>query len=422
MQRGSIVKFLLGAASALLVLFLVYQLPPVHQRLSWRVDFALTYLRGVISPAGALPTARPLPTSPATATAPVAPAPTTPPAATPLPSEPPTLVPPTEAPTATATPIPDTVRLDPPKFEQQAINDCGPATLSAYLRFYGWEGDQQTIADLVKPDPEDRNVNVDELQYFVQTKAGWAKFQYRVGMDVERLKRFLAAGIPVMIEEGMRIDQSYWPNDDLWAGHYLLITGYDDPAKSFITQDSFYGPNRAVTYTELERNWETFNHVLLLVYLPDMEDTVKAILGPDWDVDANRQNALDAAQAKTQSDLKDAFAWFNAGTNLTYFERYSDAAKSYDQARSIGLPQRMLRYQFGPFIAYFHTSRSQDLADLVDYALHVTPMSEEALMWHGWVLYRAGDRAGAESEFKKALAINPGYLDAQYGLNFLASN
>ena len=26
-----------------------------------------------------------------------------------------------------------------------------------------------------------------------------------------------------------------------------------------------------------------------------------------------------------------------------------------------GLPQRMLRYQFGPFFAYFHTGRIDDL-------------------------------------------------------------
>jgi hypothetical protein len=44
---------------------------------------------------------------------------------------------------------------------------------------------------------------------------------------------------------------------------------------------------------------------------------------------------------------KNAFAWFNQGTNLTYFQRYSEAAQAYDTARSIGLPQRLLRYQFG---------------------------------------------------------------------------
>ena len=51
---------------------------------------------------------------------------------------------------------------------------------------------------------------------------------------------------------------------------------------------------------------------------------------------------------------------------------------SYDQARKLGLPQRMLRYQFGPFMAYFHTQRNDDLMTLTEYALKITPNSEEA--------------------------------------------
>jgi hypothetical protein len=422
MQRSFIVKFLLGAGSAILVIFLIYQLPPVHERLFWRVDFALTYLRGVISPPGALPTMRPIPTQTQPAPAATAtPGPSAAPAGSLATGTPEPSVTPPE-PTPVPTQIPASASVEPPKFEVQGPNNCGPATLSAYLRFYGWDGNQQSVADLVKPNPDDRNVNVEELTYFVHTKVGWLNMEYRVGMDVAHIKQFLAVGMPVMIEEGMRLDQSYWPDDDLWAGHYLFITGYDDAKNSFITQDSFYGPNRPVTYAELDRNWHVFNRVLIMIYPPDMEDSVKSILGDNWDPDANRQHALDTAQAEAKANPKDPYAWFNAGTNLAYFTRYSDAADAYDQARSLGLPQRMLRYQFGPFIAYFNTGRMQDLNDLVTYALHVTPTSEEALLWQGWSLYRAGDKAGAEASFKKALSQNSSYQDAKYAINFLAHN
>jgi len=73
------------------------------------------------------------------------------------------------------------------------------------------------------------------------------------------------------------------------------------------------------------------------------------------------QHALEIAQAETQANPKDAYAWFNLGSNLVYFEKYTEAAHAYDSARQIGLPQRMLRYQFGPFIAYFHAARYDDL-------------------------------------------------------------
>src|SRR5512139_3215297 len=51
------------AALAILVLLAgaAYRLPPVHDRLSWRVDFAMTYIRGLIHPIQAMPTALPKP-------------------------------------------------------------------------------------------------------------------------------------------------------------------------------------------------------------------------------------------------------------------------------------------------------------------------------------------------------------------------
>ena len=57
-----------------------------------------------------------------------------------------------------------------------------------YLRFYGWEGDQETITEVIKPFREDRNVNVEELAYYVRNYAGWLKIEYRVGGDLETLK------------------------------------------------------------------------------------------------------------------------------------------------------------------------------------------------------------------------------------------
>jgi tetratricopeptide (TPR) repeat protein len=110
------------------------------------------------------------------------------------------------------------------------------------------------------------------------------------------------------------------------------------------------------------------------------------------------------------------------GTNLVYFEKYSQAAMAYDKAREHGLPQRMLRYQFGPFFAYFHTNRIEDLLVLTDYALDRTPNSEEAMLWRAWAFYRQGDTAESEKLFLQAMDARPGYTDAQYGLDFIHNN
>lgn len=411
-QRQHRALWLLGLVALVL---LVYRLPGVYSRLAWRLDFALAYLRGLINPVEQVPT--PLPkaetfTVRLTPTVPVA-SPTT--AASPTPLATPTAVP-------SPTPLPVSVSLPAPQWEKQDINNCGPAALAMHLRFFGWEGDQETIAQIIKPYREDRNVNVEELAYYVRNYAGWLHIQYRVGGDLNLLKRILAAGLPVMIEETFYFEEPFWINDDLWAAHYQLLTGYDESQQVFTAQDSFHGPNQSVPYSQVDSYWQAFNRVYILIYLPHQETTVKEILGDHWDVDYNRQHALAVALAETQREPENAFAWFNLGTNLVYFERYIEATDAYDRARQIGLPQRMLRYQFGPFMAYFHTGQIEELIALTEYALKITPNSEEALLWHGWAMYRKGNIAQALKDFQQALTENPNYVDAQYALDFVRQN
>jgi tetratricopeptide (TPR) repeat protein len=415
MRRSILAKLGLVIMGLPVAALLLYQVPSVNNRLEWRLDVAQTYLRGVINPVEAMPTSLPQPAVAVTLLPSETPTVDLTPPATPTPG-------PTATPTPSPTPLPESVSLPAPAWEKQDPNNCGPATMALYMRTFGWEGTQDDIAQLLKPQTDDRNVNVEELVYFVRTRAGWLNAEYRVGGDVERLKAFLAAGIPIMIEEGFLLDETYWPNDDKWAGHYLLLTGYDDARQVFTGQDTFRGADQAVPYQTVLDQWQAFNYVYIILFRPDQAETVKAILGEDWDPDANRQNALELAQAQTETDPQDAYAWFNLGSNQVYFEQYGEAARSYDKARDLGLPQRMLRYQFGPFFAYFFSGRNQDLMALVDYALQRTPNSEEALLWRGWGKYRDGKKAEAIADFNAALQENPFYQDAQYALDFVSTN
>jgi hypothetical protein len=95
---------------------------------------------------------------------------------------------------------------------------------------------------------------------------------------------------------------------------------------------------------------------------------------------------------------------------------------AYDKARELGLPQRMFRYQFGPFLANFHAQRTDDLLALTEYALQRTEMSEETWLWNGWALYRSGNTPKAVESWRKALSVRPGYEDALYALSFVGAS
>jgi len=399
----------------LLVGLLVFQIPAVKERALWGYIQAEAYLRGVINPAGQIPT--PLPTAVTENTS----LPTATFSPTPTATQTPEAVQATALPTPSPTALPSQAYLEPPEWERQDINGCGPATLSMYLRYYGWEGNQHSIDDVIKPDRADRNVNVEELAFYTWNYAGWLNLIYRVGGEIETLKALIANGIPVMIEEGDELAEQYWPDDDKWAGHFLLLTGYDDTQGAFYAQDTFRQADRMVSYEKTDERWKPFNRVYIVIFLPHQEELVKSILGSDWDIQTNRQKALDMAQAEIDQNAQDSLAWFNLGSNLTYFERYLEAAEAYDQARILGLPQRMLRYQFGPFHAYFQTQRYEDLLALADHTLQVTPNSEEGLLWKGWALYALGDNQGAIDAFRKSYQSNPTSHDASYALEFMGA-
>lgn len=401
-------RWLLAPAALLLLALLVYQIPAVKLAVDWRTEKMGLYVKNVVNPPGPVPTALPF----------------TPPPATPFPSptRPVGTLEASPTPTPTLPPLPAQVSLASPPYEKQTPNNCGPATLSMAMHMYGWTGTQADIAAQIKPVLQDRNVNPEELVYYVRNNAGWLNIEYRVGGSIDLLRRMLAANYPVIVEGTTALDpnDALGPNDDLWAAHYLLLTGYDDTAQTFTVQDSYHGADRTVSYDQLKEEWKPFNYLYLFFYVPGEEPEIQSILDADWDPEANRQRALEASQAAAQADPNDAYAWFNLGSNQVYFERYDEAGVSYDKARQIGLPLRMFRYQFGPFIAYFQSSRIDDLLALTDYARGVTEMSEETWLWYGWGLYRKNDLTGARKAWDKALSIHPGYTDAEYAINFLS--
>src|SRR6185503_12236839 len=237
---------------------------------------------------------------------------------------------PTVPPTAPATPAPTptpitlveppaSVTLSAVKWEKQGINNCGPATLTMYLRYYGWQGAQDDVAGVVHPNKLDKNVRWDELVYYVKTNAGWLDALFRVGGSIDQMKLFMANGYPVVIETGYEI-----PNTG-WVGHYMLLTGYDDEKQVFIVQDATAGANQNVPYEKIDTYWQQFNRLYILVFPPGDVDRINAMLGEDAGEKANRERALEAAQAEVDDDPDNPFAHFNLGSNLNYFDRYQEA-------------------------------------------------------------------------------------------------
>jgi tetratricopeptide (TPR) repeat protein len=287
------------------------------------------------------------------------------------------------------------------------------------LSHFGWREDQDYAADLLKPNTEDKNVNPAEMVAFVREQTQVSAIT-RIGGDLELVKDFIAANIPIIVETG------YTPEGELWYGHYQTVVGYDDNQSVFYIYDSWLGiglgeSGIAEHYADFDRNWRDFNRTFIVIYEKDREGVVQQILGDRADVTMANEHALDVAREEATADRQDAFAWFNMGTAYTRLGQYEEAAAAYDQAFRLGvLPFRMLWYQFGPFEAYFETGRYDEVMALVSSNLSTAGnYVEETFYWQGKAYEAQGQAQQAAGAFQRALANNPRYQAARDALDSL---
>ena len=437
-KKNTLLKFLVILIVVTAVGVGVYFLPPVHDRLSWRLANLRAQIYYFFNPPEEL-TFSPeqqaemaaMVNSTLTAIAPPL-LNTNPQAAVTLSSSPtpteliqptPTITP---SPTATPTGIPGAFNLTGVKHEYQKMNNCGPATLSMALSFWGWQGDQEITRLWLRPHPEDRNVMPYEMVDAVNNQTDLSAL-VRWGGDVDMVKKFVAAGFPVIIERDMG---DVRPDKD-WTGHFGVVTGYDDSRGRFTLRDSFIMANYPLAYDDLNRYWRAFNHVYIIIFPPERESEVMMILGPHSDETYNHQFAAAKAQeAMLLLEGRDLFfAWFNYGTSLVNLGEYVAAAQAYDWAYdevypsipSEARPWRMIWYQNGPYFAYFHTGRYQDVINLADLTLAATGVREieETWVWRGRAKLALGDQAGAIEDFRTALKYHPNWDEAEAELRNL---
>jgi tetratricopeptide (TPR) repeat protein len=389
---------------------LVYQIPAVNDRLAWRVDEFRGRLRDYFFPhpdtiATADPARMAMMQGTLTAEKDLEAARTFTPIFDQTDGELPTVTP-----TASRAPVPASVTLSPFKHEYQGWNNCGPATLSMLLNFWGWDGNQTKAANVLKPNKEDKNVMPYELERYVLENSPYGVYNRMAG-TLDDLRQMIAAGFPVLIEKGMIVPGR---TDLGWMGHYTLVMGYDDATRTLLTQDSYYGPDTMDDYDSLLSDWRAFNYVYLVVYPRGRESELAGILGPNADAEANTFTALDLARRESQTLTGEslAYAYFNLGTVHVARKEYVDAAFAYDMARNSGLPYRFLWYQTGPYFAYYYSGQYQEVINRANEVLYRQENLEESWYWRGMAKFQLGDRQGAIDDWREALVRHPGFAPA----------
>lgn len=338
----------------------------------------------------------------------------------------------TPVPTQAPTPLPAAVQLQGIVLkEYQRFNSCGPANLALALNFWGWQGNQLDIEKVVKPRLEDRNVTIPEMLEYIHNYTDLTG-QIRYNGNVDLLKRFIAAGFPVLVERG------YVNRDDGWMGHYGVVDGYDDTVAIGGQYDNVLGtpgyvgavhiPDTFnwevwVTYDSLQSFWDEFFGTYMVVYPPEKEAEVMAILGPDADPETNLNNtiAMVTQRLETVEKSERYFTLYSLGELLVLKKDYVNAAAAFDEAFSVygylpvdDRPWRMLWYQVGPYEAYYNTGRYEDVVSLAYKTITDTPQPAlpETFLWSGRANVALGNTSTAIFDFQRALQWHPNWPPA----------
>ena len=440
LMKKNIVKILLILIPLVVLTgFLIYQIPAVNARLSPRVAIIRSRIKYAIHPpdevvfvpggSGSEELAGPTMTP--------SPSPLPPTITSTLPPDLPTNTPePTLTPTITPTPLPESVILDGVVYVDQhnRWNYCGPANLTMALNYWGWAGNRDDVARVVKPgiqDPtkdfiqqgfSDKNVMPYEMANFVIDHTEF-NVVTRHGGDLEVIKRLISGGFPVLIEKGYY--EADYTGKVAWLGHYLFTTGYDDLSGTFIVQDAYLKPGMdlRVDYPSYLEGWRSFNYLFMVIYPPEREAQVFSLLGPYVDSTWSDQKALEIAESEAQnlSGNDGFFAWFNKGTSHVRLQQYVDAAFAYDQAFAIYAqlgdddsqrPYRIMWYQTGPYWAYYYSGRYQDVINLANTTLIETiaePTLEESIYWRGQAYLALSETNLAIADFRETIRLNPNF-------------
>jgi hypothetical protein len=311
---------------------------------------------------------------------------------------------PAATPVPTAPPLPVSAHLDPMTHAFQTWNNCSAVSASMVLSYYGIDRSQAQLATVFRPNLDDKHVEPRQLVRFFP-EYGLRADLYEGG-SIEMVKRLVAAGFPVVTPQWL----DFKPDA---IGHYRVVRGYDDARGGFLVNDSMTGADVFLSYDNFERLWRAFNYRYLPVYRPDDRPRIEQIIGGDIDQKANRQRTLALFSELAAQHPEDAYYRFSIGTSFFELGNYAEAVAAYEEAAALGLPSKMLWYQFWPVAAYNEVGRHEQALELASVQIASAGTFGEMRFERGRAYEALGKQDLALAEYRRALIDDANLQSAQ---------
>ena len=284
----------------------------------------------------------------------------------------------------------------------QTFNNCGPASLSMALSYYGIHVSQNILGDELRPyqvaggDNDDKSVTFEEL---AEKANDYSLIAYhRPSGDIGLIKQFINLGVPVIAKT--------WTKENEDIGHFRVVKGYDDTTREIIQDDSLQGKNLKYSYELFNKLWEKFNYEYLVLIPPDKKETAEKILGENADQLIAWKKAVELSREELRANPDNIYARFNLSVAFFRIGEYQQSVNEFEKIEN-KLPFRTLWYQIEPIKAYFELKNYQRVMDISEKILnnHNRAFSE-LYMLRGEVHLAQNNPAKAKEEFELALRYN----------------
>ncbi len=333
---------------------------------------------------------------------------------------------PTRAPIATATTvtqtpsvvvapqpivIPPAVFLEPMTHWFQGWNQCAEVSSAMALSYFGSRVDPNSVTATLRPNKDWKASKNVESPYIVEYLRGQGvRAQAFEGGSVDRIKRLVAAGAPVIVGQ--------WQNrtDHAGVGHWRVVRGYDDAKGIFLLNDSMVGAAVPMTYAEFDDLWPLYDYVYIPLWNDRLAPAIQQVMGAEMDPKVNAAHAIAYDQSRIKEQPTNAELYFGLGG--AYFKAGDDqkAVEMYHKAKSMGVLDRTpwaLWDQSWPVTAMVNIGMDDEALQVAQE--NIKSAGVYALMRYegGRVFEKRGDLVGAKREYQMALGDNKNLKEAR---------
>ena len=294
----------------------------------------------------------------------------------------------------------------------QTFNNCGPASLSMTLSYYGVNKTQEELGQELRPVQNSQGIN-DDKSVTLEELADKAKEYdflpiYRPNGQIELLKQFITNDMPVIARTLLAEDED--------IGHYRVVKGFDDNAGELIQDDSLQGHNLKFSYADFLSLWQKFNYEYLVLVPPGKEVLAKNILGEDYEEATAWAKTVARARQDLSKNPSDIFAGLNLSIALYHLKDFSQAAAEFEKIED-KLSFRTLWYQIEPILTYFELGNDDKVLAMTEKVFRDQNVAySELYIIRGKIYQKTGNLILAKQEFEKAVLYNKNMLAAQEAL------